>query len=145
MDVALQTRTGWTRRINATAVLFAAFVLIAVCAFLPRLLVDDHVPANVSMNQMRALRAESAMASYFSGLFDLQIIEAHRVGPHPPDIEGTITWRAPFGIPVGTSQHADGAATFVVGYGKAFGTWSAFLLTETVLASLMLKRTWNGW
>jgi hypothetical protein len=144
MDVALRTRAVQTVSIHATQVAFALVVLIAVCAFAPRLLINDHVPSDVTPRQVGALKGWAAASSHFSGMFDLQVIRARRLGPHPPDVEGTITWRSLFGVPVGTTTEADGQSMTAVAYGKTFALWGTFLAVEGSLVGFIVQRTWNS-
>lgn len=73
-----------------------------------------------------------------------QVVEARLAGPTPDHAEGTVIFRAPFGVPVAEIRLYDQSDRYDYQLANWPLAWGAFLLAEGALGVLFCRRLWRA-
>ena len=121
-----------------TLLLIAAMTVLAIAAVLPPFLFRDR-GTDLPPIVLRQLKVE-ASHGYTIPPGVMQVLDARAYGEYPYRVEGTVVYRALFGLRVASARSYNSATIYEFDGVKFGGIVVGFILAEGLLGFLLLKR-----
>ncbi|MBI4497337.1 MAG: hypothetical protein HY689_05505 [Chloroflexi bacterium] len=128
-----------TREARRALLVLVAMLSLGVAACgAPPLVYPDQAPG-VPREALRRLKTQAGQPFKLRRLAYLQVTDAEMTGDTPDHVKGTVVFRTLFGIPFGVSS----VSSRDLNWSIPAVTWAVFLLAETVLGIVVLRRLWD--